>query len=167
MSVIYEVEPREIESVIPLLRLAEPSESALRWSIGNLSDTVYALERDGNPVAAATMRWEGDPCEIVELGVAESLQGQGVGRELVTWLFDEALRRGKRAMEVGTGNASIGNIAFYQKVGFRMHHVRQDYFWYQRPPRVENGIEVRDLLVFRRELAGEPPRPKGPPRRTR
>src|SRR3954470_18076031 len=102
MSVIHEVEPREIESVIPLLRLAEPSEGALRWSIGNLSDTVYALERDGNPVAAATVRGEGGPCEIVELGVAESLQGQGVGRELVTWLFDEARRRGKHAMEVGT-----------------------------------------------------------------
>ncbi|AHG92220.1 hypothetical protein J421_4685 (plasmid) [Gemmatirosa kalamazoonensis] len=30
-----------------------------------------------------------------------------------------------------------------------MHHVRQDYFWYERRPRFEHGIRVQDLLVFR------------------
>jgi hypothetical protein len=53
---------------------------------------------------------------------------------------------------VGTANASLGNIAFYQRCGFRMHHVRRDYFGYYRTARVEHGIEVRDLLVFRREV---------------
>jgi GNAT superfamily N-acetyltransferase len=149
---IRPVGPADVARVTPLLLLAEPSERALRWSLGHLSDAVYEMTLDGRPVAAATMRWSGDPCEIVELGVAESEQGKGLGRELVRWLLDEARRRGKKAMEVGTANASVGNIAFYQKCGFRMHHVRADYFWYERTPRYENGIRVRDLLVFRREL---------------
>jgi hypothetical protein len=34
-----------------------------------------------------------------------------------------------------------------------MDHLRQDYFWYDRAGRVEHGIPVRDLLVFRLELA--------------
>ena len=142
----------EVERVIPLLLLAEPSSRALRWSLGHLSDAVYEMTLDGRLVGAATVRWEGDPCEIVELGVAESEQGKGLGQRFVAWLLDEARRRGKRAMEVGTPNASLGNIAFYQKCGFRMHHVRHDYFWYERTPRVEHGIQVRDLLVFRHEL---------------
>jgi hypothetical protein len=33
-----------------------------------------------------------------------------------------------------------------------MHHVRRDYFSYYRTPRIEHGIEVRDLLVFRRDV---------------
>ena len=146
---IREIEPSERERVIPILLLAEPSERSLRWSLDHLSDAVYAMLRDGRPVAAATVRWEGDPCEIVELGVAESEQGQGLGKRFVAWLVDEARRRGKRAIEVGTPNASLDNIAFYQKCGFRMHHVRQDYFWYDRRPRFEHGIRVQDLLVFR------------------
>ncbi len=149
------------EALVPLLLLAEPSERALRWSLAHLSDAVYRLDApgapaggagDGAPAGAVTMRWEGDPCEIVELAVAEGRQGQGLGRHFLDWIAGEARRRGKRAVEVGTANASLGNIAFYQRCGFRMHHVRRDYFTYYRTPRVEHGIEVRDLLVFRREL---------------
>lgn len=146
----------EIEAVVPILLLAEPSERALRWSLEHLSDAVYradlAGEAGGGPAAAATMRWHGDPCEIIELGVAERLHGRGVGRATVAWLCEQARRRGKRAIEVGTANASIGNLAFYQKCGFRFSSVRQDYFRYHRTPVYENGIEVRDLVVFRREL---------------
>ena len=42
----------------------------------------------------------------------------------------------------------------YQKVGFRMDHVRKDYFWYYREPIYENGIQIRDMLVFRYDLNG-------------
>jgi GNAT superfamily N-acetyltransferase len=154
---IREAEPDEIDALVPLLLLAEPSYPSLRWSLKNLSDAVYRLDLDGALAGAATVRWEGDPCEIVELAVAAERQGTGLGRALVEWLLAEARRRGKRAMEVGTANASLGNIAFYQKCGFRMDHVRKDYFWYDRRERVENGIPVRDLLVFRYALVEEPP----------
>ncbi len=149
---IREAEPHEIEALVPLLLLAEPSAPSLRWSLRNLSDAVYRLDVDGELAGAATVRWEGDPREIVELAVAEQRQGQGLGRALIDWLLAEARRRGKEAMEVGTANAAIGNIAFYQKCGFRMDEVRKDYFRYYREPRFEHGIQVRDLLMFRLEL---------------
>jgi GNAT superfamily N-acetyltransferase len=145
---IRQADAREVDRLVPILLLAEPSLPSLRWSLRNLSDAVYQAERDGRPVGAATVRWDDEPCEIVELAVVEAEQGTGVGRAIVDWLLDEGRRRGKRAMIVGTANASIGNIAFYQKCGFRMDHVRKDYFWYEREPRYEHGIRVRDLLVF-------------------
>ncbi len=37
-----------------------------------------------------------------------------------------------------------------------MDHVRQDYFWYYRQPHYENGIQVRDMLVFRYDLVAQP-----------
>ena len=145
-------DPAEVEALVPLLLLAEPSERALRWSLAHLSDAVYRLDAGGALAGAATVRWEGDPCEIVELAVSPERHGQGLGRRFLDWIAAEARRRGRRAVEVGTANASLGNIAFYQRCGFRMHHVRRDYFGYYREPRVEHGIEVRDLLVFRREV---------------
>jgi len=145
-----------IERVIPLLALAEPQEEALRWGLAHLSDTVYAVEDDGVLVGAVSMRWRGEPAEIEELAVAETRQGRGYGRAIVEAIMAEARRRGKRAVDVGTPNASIGNIAFYQKCGFRMERIRRDYFAYYEHyyggARVENGIEVRDLVMFRRAV---------------
>ncbi len=149
---IREARPDEIEVLIPLLRQAEESERALRWSLANLSDAVYRADDDDQLIGAATMQWRVDPCELVELAVAPDRQGQGVGRAIITWLLAEARRRGKRQMLVGTANSSIGNIAFYQKCGFRMDHIRKDYFWYYREPRYENGIRIRDMIVFRHDL---------------
>jgi GNAT superfamily N-acetyltransferase len=149
---IREAHPNEVESLIPLLLLAEESERALRWSIANLSDVVYRMDDDGELIGAATMQWRDDPCEIMELAVAPDRQGQGIGRQMVAWLVDEARQRGKTAVLVGTANASIGNIVFYQRCGFRIDQVRKDYFWYYRKPIYENGIQIRDMLVFRYDL---------------
>jgi N-acetylglutamate synthase-like GNAT family acetyltransferase len=152
---IREARPDEIEPLIPLLLQAEESERALRWGLANLVDSVYRADENDTLVGAATMQWRGDPCEIMELAIAPERQGQGLGLQFVLWLLDEARRRGKSAVLVGTANSSIGNIAFYQKCGFRMDQVRKDYFWYYRKPVYEHGIQIRDMLVFRYELIAD------------
>lgn len=151
---IREARRGEVKTLIPLLLAAEPSEPALRWSLKNLSDTVYRMDDDaeGRTVAAATVGWRRTPAEIVEMAVAEGLRGRGYGRRMVEWLAEEARRRGLAEMVVGTSSANAGNIIFYQRCGFRPDHVRRDYFWYYSEPVVENGITVRDMLVFRRSL---------------
>ena len=154
--VATELARHEREAVIPILLLAEPSRSALRWSLDHLSDTIYRFDEGGELVGAATMRWNDEPAELVELAVAAPLHGRGVGRRVVAWLVAEGARRGARAIEVGTRSTSLGNIAFYQKCGFRPSEVRRDYFWYYPEPVVEHGIVVRDMLVFRYDLAPEP-----------
>lgn len=153
---IREAQKEETGALFSLLLLAEPSESALRWSLQNLSDAVYVMEDDGGQaVAAATMRWARDPCEMLELAVLPERQGAGLGKIFVAWLIEEARRRGKQEMFVGTSSTSAGNIIFYQKCGFRIDHVRHDYFWYYDEPVYENGLAVRDMLVFRHDLAAE------------
>jgi N-acetylglutamate synthase-like GNAT family acetyltransferase len=149
---IREAQSQEIEELIPLLLQAELSESALRWSLENLSDTVYRLDEDGKLAGAASLRWNKEPVEIVELAIAKERHGQGLGRRMIEFLLAEARQRGKSQVFVGTANSSIGNIAFYQKCGFRIDSVRKDYFWYHRRPVYENGIRTRDLLVFRYDL---------------
>lgn len=152
---LVEVRGTEIEAVVPLLLLAEPSAPSLRWSLNHMANAVYRADLDDHPVGAATVRWQSEPAEILELAVAAEQQGRGLGRRLIQLLADEARRRGKRRLVVGTANSSLGNIAFYQKCGLRMDHVRPDYFRYERQPLFEHGIQRRDLLVFRLDLREE------------
>jgi len=160
--ILKEVEGIEVEELFPLLLLAEPSKSALLWSLSNLTDAIYRAEEGGQVVGAVTMRWNSEPCEIVELAVAEHRQGRGLGRQIVGSVFTEARHRGKQKMIVGTGNSSIGNIIFYQRCGFRMDHVRRDYFWYHRTPEFENGIRLRDMIVFSYDIAEDATSPQPP-----
>src|SRR5215208_5215758 len=134
MITIREARDDEIEELIPILLQAEESEPGLRWGLANLVDAVYRADEGQTLVGAATMQWRNDPCEIMELAIAAERQRQGLGKRFVAWLIDEARRHGKTAVLVGTANASIDNVAFYQKCGFRMDHVRKDYFWYYRAP---------------------------------
>lgn len=151
---VREISGSEIEGVIPVLLQAEGSERALRWGLANLVDAVYRLEVGGKLAGAVTVQWRGDPAEVIELAIDPALHGRGYGRRLLMWVIEEARRRGKAQLLVGTANSSIGNIAFYQKCGLRMDHVRKDYFGYYREPVYEDGIQIRDMLMFRYDLAG-------------
>ncbi len=152
---IREARADELETLFPLLLLAEPSESALRWGLKNLSDTLYRMDDGGRLVGAASMNWRRDPCEMLELAILRERQGEGLGRRFVAWLVEEARRRGKPEIIVGTSTTSAANLIFYQKCGFRVDHVRPDYFWYYDEPVYENGLVVRDMLVFRLDLAAQ------------
>ena len=145
---IRQAQATEIEHLIPILLQAEESEAALRWGLAHLSDAVYRMDDGAVLVGVATMQWRGEPCEIMELAIAPERHGQGLGRRFVLWLMEEARRRKKRRLLVGTANSSLGNILFYQRCGLRMDHVRKDYFRYYGTPHWENGIQIRDLLVF-------------------
>jgi N-acetylglutamate synthase-like GNAT family acetyltransferase len=149
---IREAGADEIEALIPILRQAEETEGALRWSLANLSDAAYRMDDDGQLVGAATMQWRGDGCEMIGLAIAPRRQGQGLGKLLVAWLIEEARRRGRSHMLVGTANSSIDTIAFYHKCGFRMDQMRKEHFSYYGEPHYEDGIQVRDMLVFCYEL---------------
>ena len=152
MITITEVPPDQYETVIPLLNEAEEWEPALRWGLEHLSDAVYRLDEDGALAGAVSVQWRADPAEIEELAIDPARRGRGLGRQLVAWVLQEARRRNKRAVIVGTANSSILNLKFYQLCGFRLDHVRKDYFRYYPEPRFEDGLQIRDLIMFRIEL---------------
>ncbi len=55
----------------------------------------------------------------------------------------------------GTGNSGIGQLAFYQKAGFRLWRVERDFFSPERgyPEGIEeNGIPLRDMVWMDVEL---------------
>ncbi len=94
-----------------------------------------------------------DTAELVNVAVAEVHQGKGLGKQLVLHAIQLAETQGFKTVEVGTGNSSVGQLALYQKCGFRIVGVELDYFTRHYPEVIyENGMICRDMLRLTRDL---------------
>ncbi len=85
--------------------------------------------------------------EITNIAVAPQYQGQKIGKTILAQAILVAQNLGATEIEVGTGNSSLLQLAFYQKAGFRIVGVIPDFFIenYDKPI-YENGIQCRDLI---------------------
>lgn len=154
MSLRIEAVPaRETLFLLPVLLEVDEGEERIRAILLDPTCTAYAAWLDDQLAGAAVMRWEAnDASEIIYIEVTPALRGQGYGKQIIQKLQSELSERGGRALLVGTANAALENIAFYQKCGFRMYKIKRDFFAYIQPPVFEHGIQLRDMLVLRYEL---------------
>ena len=145
-------------ALLPLLLLADDAEDHVR---AHLDDGhVFGLVDGGTIVGAvqAVEREDAESARTVELtlvAVAEAHQGRGVGKRLVSLVLDELRSLGFVRALVGTSNAGIGQLAFYQRCGFRMLSIERDHFDAARGydgTEMENGIVHRDLVWFDQPL---------------
>lgn len=91
--------------------------------------------------------------ELVNVAVAEEFHGKGFGKTLVMDAIRTAKEKGYKTMEVGTGNSSIGQLALYQKCGFRIIGVDIDFFIRHYDEEIiENGIQCRDMIRLSMDL---------------
>ncbi len=137
---------------LSLLHAADEDDQHILATINAPAHSTYLAYDGETAVSAAVIRWDEYEAEITHLAVAETARGKGFGKQIVDALVAEARKRAMQAVLVGTANSSIGNMVFYQKCGFRMDHVRRDYFHYLTQPVLEDGIPIRDMLVFRLAL---------------
>ena len=94
-----------------------------------------------------------DKIELVNIAVLESKQKMGIGKKLLANAFEYAKKNGYKNIEVGTGNSSIGQIIFYQKMGFRMRNIDVGFYDRNYNEKIyENGILCRDMIRFIKEL---------------
>jgi GNAT superfamily N-acetyltransferase len=83
------------------------------------------------------------------LAVLESHQGHGIGRALMDSAVALARHEGRSAVVVATAAADIGNLRFYQRLGFRMRSIECDAVTEATgyDPRLEiDGIQLRDRV---------------------
>ena len=93
--------------------------------------------------------------ELKNMAVRPDQQGRGVGRALVAEAVRRAADDGYAEMIVATAAADIGNLRFYQRVGFRLSAVERDAFTPDTgypEPIVIDGIPLRDRVWFTRPL---------------
>ena len=116
-------------------------------------NTTYAAYQATELVGAAILRWS-DNSEIEVLSVDRGKRGQGIGKDIISALIEEARNKNAASLLVGTSSMSLENIMFYQKCGFRMSHVRRDYFVNTYPEQTWEwrGVPLRDMIVFEYRL---------------
>ncbi len=143
------VEPEQAQAAAAVIHDALPIPERLWQIINDPQNTTYEASRAGEVVAGAVVRW-GEESEIEVLGVEPSKRGQGIGQAVVALLIEEARNRNVQTLFVGTSTIALDNIMFYQKCGFRMSHVRRNYFDEAFPDlHVKwRGVELHDMIVF-------------------
>ncbi|WP_442962146.1 GNAT family N-acetyltransferase [Pseudogracilibacillus sp. SE30717A] len=91
--------------------------------------------------------------ELVNVAVVEEQQGRGIGKRLVLDAIRVAKTMGYKTIEIGTGNSSLGQLALYQKCGFRIIGVERDFFVKHYSEKIfENGIHCRDMVRLSQDL---------------
>jgi ribosomal protein S18 acetylase RimI-like enzyme len=146
----------EREGLLPLLLLADEPEPlrgylqngdlyALRDAAGEALGVTHVL-----PVVAETVT-----AELKAVAVDPHRHNQGLGQRMLAAVLADLRTRGVHRVIVGTSNAGIGQIAFYQKAGFRLWRIERDYFTPEKgydPDERENGLPHRDMVWFDLEL---------------
>lgn len=92
--------------------------------------------------------------EIKNIAINEAYQGQGYGKQLLAHAIQAAESLGYQELLIGTANTSFGQLALYQKMGFRLFEIQHNYFSFHYPePIIENGLQARDRIVLLLKLA--------------
>lgn len=94
--------------------------------------------------------------ELKNMAVREDLQGRGIGRRLIEAAEEILTGESVTLLVVATAAADVGNLRFYQRMGFRMRSVERDAFTPATgypDPVVIDGIGLRDRVWLDKPLA--------------
>jgi len=135
-----------------LLLLADPEEQAIQAYITR--SKCYVKELDGKIVGTyVILPTRPHTIEIMNIAVKESLQGKGIGQQLIQHAIHTSKELGYTSIEIGTGNSSIPQLYLYQKCGFRIVGIDKDYFiQHYDEPIFENGLQCRDMVRLRQYI---------------
>lgn len=135
-----------------LLLLADPSKKNILSYLEK--GEIYVAEDSSKTVGVIVLlSVSKDEIELMNIAVANEYQSKGVGKKLVEHAVAISKKKGALRLNVGTGNSSISQIAFYKKNGFRIMGVKKDFFIDNYEEEIiENGIVCRDMILMSMEL---------------
>ncbi|MGN7410385.1 MULTISPECIES: GNAT family N-acetyltransferase [unclassified Sporosarcina] len=140
------------KSPVDLLLLADPSIDMIKEYVEK-GDCFVAESEQRIIGTYVLLQISSGNVELMNVAVAEDLQGRGIGKKLVLNAIQVAENQGYTTLHVATGNSSIGQLALYQKCGFRIVGVESDHFIIHYPDAIfENGIQCRDRILLTRSL---------------
>lgn len=148
-----QMEIRQVETgkrrYLDLLLMADEQEDM----IGRYLDrgALYVLEDQGIKGACVVTDEGGGVLELKNLAVVPESRRRGYGRRLIRFLEDR-YRGSCSILQVGTGD-SPATVPFYEACGFRRSHAVKDFFTdHYDHPIYEEGVLLRDMIYFRKEL---------------
>jgi GNAT superfamily N-acetyltransferase len=137
---------------VDLLLLADPSRKLVEEYVRRGECFVAEIDKQiiGVYVLLPTRP---ETVELVSIAVVEQQHGKGLGKQIVMDAIQTAKTKGYKTIEIGTGNSSIGQLALYQKCGFRIIGVDIDFFIKHYSEEIhENGIQCKDMIRLSQDL---------------
>jgi tRNA threonylcarbamoyladenosine biosynthesis protein TsaB len=112
----------------------EAQVQAFPWTRGNFGDALASgypacvVRREGRLAGFCILMPAPDVAHLLVIAVARDRQRQGLGRRLVDWCLEQAVRHGAEGilLEVRPSNESARH--FYARLGFRQIGVRRGYY---------------------------------------
>jgi ribosomal protein S18 acetylase RimI-like enzyme len=96
--------------------------------------------------------------EIKNMAVEPGQRGRGIGRMLIRAAIDRTRERSRSSLLVATAAADVGNLRFYQRLGFRLRSVERGAFspatGYPAGTKID-GIRLRDRVWLDLDVEGE------------
>lgn len=135
------------EEHLPLLLEADPNEALVKEYLHH--GDLFIIKREQRIIGVSLFTFpKPRTVELKNIAIKSTIRNQGYGKAVIQQATDLYKQRGYQEMIVGTANSSIDNIAFYQKLGFRLVDIEPDFFINYPMPLYENGIPTRDRLIF-------------------
>jgi len=134
---------------LELLLLADEQESMIDRYLDR--GTMYVLDDGGVKCECVVTDEGGGILEIKNIATQPDFQGKGYGRALIEYVADKY--RGRFSiLQVGTGDSPL-TVPFYEKCGFVRSHIVPNFFTenYDHPI-YECGVQLVDMVYFRRRL---------------
>ncbi|WP_426446491.1 GNAT family N-acetyltransferase [Paenibacillus sp. S-38] len=136
-----------------LLLLADPSLKLVEEYVSRGECYIACGEKGAVVGVYVLLPTRPETAELVNVAVDEAHQGRGIGRQLVMHAVSRARELGFRTIEVGTGSTGVGQLALYQKCGFRMTGIDRDFFVrHYSEPIFENGMQLFDMVRLSQDL---------------
>lgn len=138
-----------------LLLLADPDKEMIEKYIDESQIFVY---REWNQIVGVIVVKEQKPgkYEIMNLAVAAEKQGQRMGTKLINHVIAQLKQDNRQTIEltVKTGLQPPTALTFYQKCGFEISQINENYFVDTYPePIFEDGIQVKDQVILQQKIA--------------
>jgi len=130
----------------PLFELADDSPAQLDAYLD--AGRVLIAVDDRRTVGHLQLTETAGTLEIKNTAVLESHQRRGIGRMLTLAAVDRAHDEGHAVLTVATASADVGNLRFYQRLGFRMRRIERDAFTETtgHQPQDVTGIPLHDRV---------------------
>ncbi len=134
---------------LDLLLLADEQEDMIDRYLEK--GTMFVLE-DGGVKAECVVTDEGnDILEIKNIATKPDCQGKGYGKKLIDFVAQK-YKGAYKTLQVGTGDSPL-TIPFYEKCGFKRHHVVKNFFTENYDHAIfEAGVQLIDMIYLQKQL---------------
>ncbi|GAB3511494.1 GNAT family N-acetyltransferase [Emticicia fontis] len=135
-----------------LLVSADPSLEAINIYLPY--STIYVSHLHDEIIAVYVLfPLNAEEIEIKNIAVHETYQGLGIGKALLADATQRATNEGYKNLSIGTSNASIAQLALYQRQGFELSGLKMNFFIDNyTEPLFENGIQCKHMLMLTKTL---------------